>query len=222
METKAIIFDLDNTLLDRDLTLISFCDKFVDKFSSRLNLTLKEDIIQQIRKSDRNGYRKKDELFEELLEVLPWETKPSKSELNEYWMLEFCNCVVPMNGMMDVLVELKQRGLKLGIITNGSMKMQSQKIKNLNIANYFDSIIISEAVNLKKPDSAIFQLSLDELCVKAEEAIYVGDNPLNDVIGALNAGLNVVWLKGKDEWNLHYDMPKKIVIELKDLVNQVS
>lgn len=221
MKIKAIIFDLDNTLVDRKSTLINFANKFVDKYSTNLKSSLREDIIQQIKASDRNGYRKKDEFFEELLEILPWEIKPNILELMEYKKIEFINCIVAMNGVNDVLGELKKMGLKLGLITNGSVLMQGQKIEKLNIQNYFDSIIISDAVKIKKPDPRIFQLSLDELCVKAGEAIYVGDNPRNDVIGALDAGLNAIWLKGEDEWTIEYDLPEKIAISLDDLLGLV-
>jgi putative hydrolase of the HAD superfamily len=113
-------------------------------------------------------------------------------------------------------------GVKLGIITNGSISEQSKKIEKLNIRSYFDSVIISDAVSIKKPDRRIFQLSLDELGVNAEEAIYVGDHPSNDVVGALDAGLDAIWLKGQEEWNIEYVIPEKIAIRLEDLIDLVS
>lgn len=222
MKIKAIIFDLDNTLVDRNSTLMKFADKFAYDYSALLKTLSKEDVIKQIRLSDRNGYRNKEELFMELLEILPWQIKPSITQLMEYWKIEFTNCSVPMNGLENVLMALKEKGLKLGLITNGSVATQSKKMKKLNIEHYFDSIIISEAVKIKKPDSQIFQLSLVELNVSAKEAIFVGDNPLIDIVGASNAGLNAIWLKGEEDWNIEYSLPSKIANNLEELIDLVS
>ncbi len=58
----------------------------------------------------------------------------------------------------------------------------------------FSSVIVSAAVNLRKPDSAIFHLACSELGVRPDEAVYVGDNPVADIEGARDAGLRTIFI----------------------------
>jgi putative hydrolase of the HAD superfamily len=62
--------------------------------------------------------------------------------------------------------QLKQRGFKLGIITNGSVHWQHAKIDFAGIRSHFDTIVVSDEVGIKKPDSLIFQMALDRLSVQ--------------------------------------------------------
>ena len=72
--------------------------------------------------------------------------------------------------------------------------MQNRKIDALDIRKYFEIIIISEDVGMKKPDKNIFIRTCNELKIMPSEAIYVGDNYEIDIVGAINAGLKAIWL----------------------------
>src|SRR4029077_20835051 len=93
----------------------------------------------------------------------------------------------------SALAELQAGGMKLGIITNGSIHMQEEKIRQLGISNLMDEVLISEREGLRKPDCKIFERALQRLRVAPAEAWYVGDHPLVDVHGAFEAGLTAVW-----------------------------
>ena len=67
--------------------------------------------------------------------------------------------------------------MKMGIVTNGSSYFQNTKIDLLDIRKYMDCIIISEEVNLRKPDPEIFRLALTEMHVDPGSTMFVGDNP---------------------------------------------
>lgn len=84
---KAVIFDLDNTLLDRTKIFYNFATLFVDQYFPHISCS--QNIINRIVELDQDGYRDKNELFTELLEDLPWEEKPEHKELMEYYSLHY-------------------------------------------------------------------------------------------------------------------------------------
>lgn len=65
----------------------------------------------------------------------------------------------------------------------------------LGIENYFETILISEKEGMKKPDPRIFKKALQQLNITANECIFVGDHPGNDVKASQDAGMLAVWKK---------------------------
>ena len=94
---------------------------------------------------------------------------------------------------MHTLEALRSAGFKLGLITNGSVRMQSRKLEHLALVPMFDTIVISAAEGVHKPDPEIFRRALERLDVDAAHACYVGNHPEADVAGAKAAGLKAVW-----------------------------
>jgi len=92
------------------------------------------------------------------------------------------------------LLEALHTEARLGIVTNNSTVEQHEKLRALDIAHYFDTIVISEDVGVSKPDPRIFGIALERIGAEAHEAVLVGDNWHNDVQGALKAGMAAVWL----------------------------
>lgn len=82
----------------------------------------------------------------------------------------------------------------LALITNGAADLQREKLRKVAVEPYFSIIVISGEAGCCKPDPAVFQVALEKLGVRPEEAWHVGDNPVNDVVGAHEAGLISVWL----------------------------
>jgi len=88
---------------------------------------------------------------------------------------------------------LRTSGLKLGLITNGSIRMQGRKLQCLALSPLFDTILISDAEGISKPDRQIFHRALDRLRIKPAQAVFVGDHPEVDVAGARAAGMRAIW-----------------------------
>jgi putative hydrolase of the HAD superfamily len=88
--------------------------------------------------------------------------------------------------------------IPLGIITNGLTQDQNLKldivIGERKLRDYFDVCLISEEMNITKPCEEIFKKACSILRVKANNVMFVGDNPYDDVEGANNAGMISVWL----------------------------
>ena len=95
----------------------------------------------------------------------------------------------PSPGAADVLDALRDAGIATGIITNGYTMMQRRKIEHHGFGGQVDHILISEAVGAHKPDVRIFQAALSAIDAKAEDVMHVGDHFVNDIEGALDAGL---------------------------------
>ena len=77
----------------------------------------------------------------------------------------------------QTLGTLRERGLKLGLVTNGPVESQQPKIDGLGIAGYFGTILISGAEGVSKPDPEIFHRAVRNLGVAAEETVMIGDQP---------------------------------------------
>lgn len=96
-------------------------------------------------------------------------------------------------GAIELIELLKDRGFILGVISNNDGTTQ-EKCEEVGIKNYFDIIADSTNLGFVKPDSRIFQFVLEKLNISSSEALHIGDLYGSDVLGGLNAGLDVIWL----------------------------
>lgn len=94
----------------------------------------------------------------------------------------------------EVLDELRACGLRLGVISNWDTRLP-EILRQLDLARRFDAVIHSSAVGVEKPDSRIFRRALRELGVEARAALHVGDNRLEDLEGAMGAGMRALLLR---------------------------
>lgn len=196
-QIKAIIFDLDNTLLDRTCTFSRFTECFVSTYFQHLNST--QRIYDRIIHLDQDGYKDKKELFTELLDELPWNKKPELTELLDFYSREYVKKAVLMDQAREVLHHTR-KNYKTGLITNGKTIIQYGKIDQLGIRDDFDFIIVSEEVGMKKPDPRIFEMALKKLDLNSKECIYIGDHPINDIQGASKVGMETIWITVNQPW----------------------
>jgi putative hydrolase of the HAD superfamily len=195
---KAIIFDLDNTILDRTNTFRSFTNSFLRSYFDHIEMT--QELFDRIIYLDQDGYKDKQELFSELLEELPWKMKPLKTELLDFYSTEYVKNAVLMDHAREVLQHAR-KNYKTGLITNGKTLIQYGKIDQLGIRNEFDLIIVSEEAGIKKPDPRIFEMATKQLGLRPNECIYIGDHPVNDIEGAAIIGMETIWMKANQPWN---------------------
>lgn len=95
---------------------------------------------------------------------------------------------------LEVLSALRERGIRLGVVTNGPSGLQRVKLRVVGLEEHVDAVVISGEHGVHKPDPAIFALALEALGIPAGEALFVGVNPIADVAGARGAGLTSVWI----------------------------
>jgi HAD superfamily hydrolase (TIGR01509 family) len=101
----------------------------------------------------------------------------------------------PMPGVYEVLERLVAQGLKLAIISNASDNANVQRLIDLgHFRHYFDPVIVSGAVGVRKPAPAIFNLVLTPWGLPPAECVMIGDTLEADMRGAQLTGLHNVWL----------------------------
>ena len=94
---------------------------------------------------------------------------------------------------LPVLTNLKEKGIRLGLLTNGGSDSQRAKLERFALSDYFDYIGISEEIGHAKPDAAVFELALTALDTTATDIWMVGDHLEWDVAGAQAVGMAAVW-----------------------------
>ncbi len=94
---------------------------------------------------------------------------------------------------LPLLAALRAAGVTLTLITNGLQSTHIERIALLGLEEHFDHTLISDAVGMAKPDPAIFHHALALAGCTADEAAMVGDNPVNDIAGALAVGITAFW-----------------------------
>lgn len=105
----------------------------------------------------------------------------------------------PFPGAVDLLRDLKSRGKKLGILTNGVSETHHEKIALLQIAQYFDAIFLADEVGMVKPDPLLFAHACQKLDTSPAHSAMVGDRYERDIAGALAAGLFAIWVNVRGE-----------------------
>lgn len=201
---KAIIFDLDGTLLNRDASIEMFVDCQYDRLNIELSHIPKDTYIKRFIELDQRGYVWKDKVYQQLaaefeLKEITWE------ELLQDYLSQFKNHCMAFPNLKKMLEGLKSQNLLLGMITNGFGQFQMDNLKSLHIEKYFDVILVSEWEGIKKPDPRIFNKALNILNVQPNEAIFVGDHPENDVLAAKKVGMKSIWKKDLHWKNVEAD-----------------
>jgi putative hydrolase of the HAD superfamily len=196
---KAVLFDLDGTLLDRDSSLQQFVAAQYHRFSAYFNRINQSDYIERFVQLDCHGHVWKDRVYQTLVTDFEISGLSWQNLLDDYETQFMLHCV-PFPHMKEMLTLLKQQKYSLGIITNGLGLFQTRSIEGLGIQAYFDTILISEIEQIRKPQAEIFERGVQRLGVLAEEAVYIGDHPEVDIMGAKRAGLRTIW-KRNSTWS---------------------
>ncbi|MEU1601535.1 HAD-IA family hydrolase [Streptomyces sp. NPDC005708] len=185
------LFDLDNTLIDRQGGL----DAWVGAFGRSRGLPDQAAALVTSRLRDR-AYP---EDFVYLRDVLRL-TDDAEDLWREYvdGVAQSVHC---FPGVLEGLQALRSDGWKLGIATNGAVDIQRAKLDRAGLAALFDGVAISEGIGARKPERALFEAAAAACGVPlSAEGWMVGDNPATDVAGAQTAGLRTAWVAGSREW----------------------
>lgn len=218
---KAVLFDLDGTLLNRDESVKKFIDHQYERLNKWVGHIPKETYTARFIELDRRGYVWKDKVYQQLVKEFEMADANWESLLNDY-ISEFKNDCVPFPNLISMLEGLRKNSLLLGIITNGYGQFQMANIKALGIEEYFQTILISEWAGVKKPDPQIFKRALDQLNVSANESVFVGDHPENDVRAAKNIGMKGIWKKDYQWENVQADGIVDDLAELHPVIKNFS
>ena len=212
---KAVIFDMDNTLIDRRKAFLRLCDYLIETYGTDYPFEIKrEELIEYMIEIDADGYGGLQNVIPKLSKV--WKLPHTVEEFIEERNNIFGQLTVLYPETLEVLETLK-KNYKIGMITNGYSFVQREKIDTVKIGHYFEDIIVSGEEEFEKPDPRIFLKACKNLGATPEEAVYVGDYFPNDIIGALGAKLKPIWItEDPDE---HPEYQGITVKRLKDILN---
>jgi putative hydrolase of the HAD superfamily len=194
---KHIFFDLDHTLWDFDRnSKLSFSQIFNEQ---KLNLDIDSflEVYTPINFKYWNLYREekvtKSALrygrLKDTFEVLNYNASDDLIDLIAVNYIDYLpNFNHLIDGAEDILEHLNSK-YQLHIITNGFKEVQHQKLEKSNIKKYFDIIVTSECVGVKKPNPKVFEFALEQVNSPAQQCVMIGDNYEADVMGAFNVGI---------------------------------
>lgn len=97
-------------------------------------------------------------------------------------------------GAVEALERLRLRGVRLGLVTNGSATDQRAKIERFDLARHFDHIQIEGEFGCGKPDPRVYRAAMDALRSRPDETSFVGDNLEWDVAAPQRLGLYAIWV----------------------------
>ncbi|MEI2666532.1 HAD family hydrolase [Rossellomorea sp. LJF3] len=220
-EYKAMLFDLDDTLLDRNQAVDNIFHIMLEKCYGNVEDTLKAEMLRKFKEYDNRGYGVSDKtaVFQSFFDEFP--PLYRLPEPQEFWNQQFPQCFSISEHTANLLKAI-QENMKIAIITNGTIHRQKAKILNTGLHKYFDVILISEEVGLEKPDPRIFQLALNKLQVQPEDALFVGDNLEKDVKGPQGVGLKGIWFNPGGMENDSDIKPDEEIQSLDELLHYLS
>jgi putative hydrolase of the HAD superfamily len=190
---KAVLFDLDGTLYDRDRLASDLFPEQYAAFADELRGISPERFLREVYEMDDHGYGPKDTGYRALVQSWGLESALAERLLAHFRESYHLHCHL-VDDVRYTLDELRRRRLKLAVVTNGPSVLQRRKLAVLGIEYAFDAILVSEEEGVRKPDAEIFRRALERCSVAApHEALFVGDHPVADVEGAHRAGLVAVW-----------------------------
>jgi len=194
---KAILFDLDDTLLNRAKAVDKMFSIILEKFYEDIDYQAQNEMLQKFREYDNRGYgdrsdNNKIKVLKSFFDAFPPKYIYPCNYIQEFWNNNFPHCFSINQNTIDILNTLKMY-VKAAIVTNGLTQRQKAKIINTNLNGCFDIIIISEDVGFSKPDRRIFELALNKLNVQPEATLFVGDDIVKDIGGCQNANINGIW-----------------------------
>ncbi|MBS3794792.1 MAG: HAD family hydrolase [Candidatus Thorarchaeota archaeon] len=236
---NAILFDLDSTILDTGIYAVD-ASKWILRQSTNKWTEILEDFIAVLVETYHNEISKiasggkfkrpidcvRDALIVSLKEfhIEPVdEILRNGLDMFREFHIEYAS---PTDGLRDIIDSLNKKGIELGVITNSFQGNAKRILSNLNLDHYFSVIADSSDYNAFKPMPDPFEFALAKLGVSETNTLYIGDEFYADVVGAIRAGLAVVWINNREdvlEENLReYGVEPTFVInsfsELKELI----
>jgi putative hydrolase of the HAD superfamily len=227
---KAVLFDLGGTLLDFDwehpteiyqkaLFSLGISRSFDEAKAAFLNAEKEAEdlnLFSSYGKIDREEYMQKWGAL--VLKHLGIAENKLVRIVQSKWY-DFTNFTL-LPEAKDVLVELQQRGFKLGLISNGYEEEIHRDLRDLNLEkSTFDIIVGVDTVQCMKPHPDIFKYALRKLKVRPEEAMFVGDDVEVDYKGAENVGMYALLV---DRPEKHKQSDLRTIKNLKEILSQID
>jgi putative hydrolase of the HAD superfamily len=203
MEMKQIqhvFFDLDHTLWDFEKNSDLTFRKVFDKQNITLDLNSFLEVYKPLNLEYWKLYREekvtKEELrYGRLKKTFDAVSYSISDDLIDVIAIEYIEFLPDFNHLFEhtfeILDYLKGK-YQLHIITNGFEEVQTKKMQSSNILRYFNAVITSESVGVKKPNPKVFEYALESTKALKENSIMIGDSIEADIEGAISVGMHAI------------------------------
>ena len=191
-EIRAVFFDFDDTLDNRDEALRQGLSALVRYYYPSLT---EEEVLE--RREAMFLYQRGEygqivhywEMLEHFLTLYPPEIPVDVRTALHRMIALFAAAGQVHPDVFPTLTALREKGYRLGILTNGSAYNQSRKMDHTGLRAYVDLVVLAGEEGIQKPDPRVFRMAAARLGVPCECCVFVGDNPDNDLMGAKSAGM---------------------------------
>lgn len=225
---KAILFDVDDTLYDREGVQGKALEIIVKKLPALFKNIDMDRISAAFYESDEivteefnagaplEGLREKRSAL--TLRALGLSEEYTDT-ITRIYMEEYPKIKAEVPDAVTTVRTLA-KSYKVGIVSNSFADVQYRKLNTLDLLSEMSCIILSDETGLRKPNPEIFTRAALKLEVEPSECLYVGDSYVNDIIGAANAGMLTCWFN-RDNKTIENLIPQPdfIIRELKELID---
>ena len=216
---KAIIFDAYGTLFDVNPAAEKCRDKIGDKWEGFANYwrttQLEYTWLRSLMKRHKDFWQVTEDSLDKSMKAYEIDS----SMRNE--LLDLYKILLPFKEVPEVLKSLKEKDLKLAILSNGTPDLLEQLVKSNNLENIFDNIFSIEEVGIYKPNYKVYDIPIKEYQINKNEVAFLSSNTW-DVSGGGNYGYNSIWVNRNQNIfdNLDYNPRYKIknLLELLQLI----
>ena len=195
---SGVVFDLDETLIDRSATLRAYAALLWRDFDIGRDVP-EADFVAAFLALEDDGRAPQPDLFERVAERFPKSALDPSAMTAHYSQFAWTRPRLAA-GVTSGLAELRAAGVPLGIITNGDGDTQRTKLQFTRLDRLVDRYLISGEFGAAKPDRSIFLAMCSALAIDAPTSWFVGDHPLFDIWGAHQVGFRTIWLERIIRW----------------------
>ena len=216
---RGLLFDLDNTLIDREAAFVRFAQQFYEEHLRNATSMTRQEVVTRMVLWDEDGYADRAAMFAKWVDEWP-EAGLESERLLPYYRSEMKQHVEPDADNNRLLADLNRLGVPWGIVTNGNTTGQHVACQAAGLDQLAPFIIVSEAAGYKKPDPRIFRDALELTGLPSpEHVLFVGDNPHADIDGAKRFGMKTAWVRRGRQFPEDFQPPDYFVDHVSELAN---
>lgn len=190
MAIRAVLFDLDNTLVDF-MRFKKKCSEAAIRAMVDAGLPMKEEKAAKLlfKMYKKHGIENQD-IFSKFLRKAYGKVdyRILASGISAYRKMK-AGYLAPYPKIRDTLIKLKAKGLVLGIVSDAPRMQAWLRLAEMSLLEFFDFVVALEDTGKLKPSKLPFRQAIKKLGLKPEEILFVGDNPKRDIRGAKSVGM---------------------------------
>ena len=221
---KAVIFDLDNTLIDFMYMKNQAIDSAINgMLESGLNISPQKAKDKIFKIYDKEGYEYQ-EVFNEFIKSIydKINYKILAAGIVSYRRAKE-ESLIPYPHTLETLIEISKMGLKLGLITDAPIREAWTRLYPVNLHHIFDKVLTYDDTKAYKPSKVPFNTILDYFKIQPSEAIMVGDWPEKDLDGAKSVGMKAAFAKyGNSSKEVNLDRTDIVLNDISDILKYIK